>query len=84
MAIGRSRFTIDCCKVLELSVAFSDDKARSGRSICRATRDDIDALLDICLASFPESLRWQSPESLGRKWWDATLASSSSESWVYL
>lgn len=65
-----------------MSLAFSDDKARSGRSICRATRDDIDALLDICLASFPESLRWQSPQSLGRKWWDSALTSSSSESWI--
>lgn len=65
-------------------MAFSDDKARSSRSIYRATSDDIDALLDICLASFPDSLRWQSPQSLGRKWWDATLASSYSESWVCL
>jgi len=44
----------------------------------------MEALLYICRECFPDSLRWQSPRSLGRKWWDATLTSSSSETWVCL
>lgn len=60
------------------------DGTNLNRLIRRATQYDMDALLEICHNSFPDSLRWQSPQSLGRKWWDATLTSSSSETWVCL
>ena len=60
------------------------DGANSNRLIRRATQYDVDVLLDICHNSFPDSLRWQSPRFLGKKWWVAVLASSSSETWVCL
>lgn len=58
------------------------DESSSNKLIRRATQSDVDALLNICRKSFPKSLRWQSPRSLGRKWWDIVLALSSSETWV--
>jgi len=58
--------------------------ASSNKLIRRANQSDMEALLYICRESFSDSLRWQSPRSLGRKWWDATLTSSSSETWVCL
>jgi len=60
----------------------SKDNSNSTPIIRRANQGDIQALLDICGESFPDSLRWQSPRTLGRKWWDATLTSSSNETWV--
>lgn len=66
------------------SLMIFGDGANLNRLIRRATQYDMDALLDICHNSFPDSLRWQSPRSLGRKWWDATLTSRSSETWVCL
>jgi len=61
-----------------------EDNSNSSHIIRRANQGDIEALLHICRESFSDSLRWQSPRSLGKKWWDATLTSSSSETWVCL
>ncbi|MHC4742633.1 MAG: GNAT family N-acetyltransferase [Planctomycetota bacterium] len=62
----------------------SENELDSIGIIRRACQDDMHTLLYICRETFPESLRWQSPRFLGRKWWDGTLRSGLSETWILL
>jgi ribosomal protein S18 acetylase RimI-like enzyme len=50
----------------------------------RGTPDDVDALIDICRDSFPESLLWTGTVFSARKWWMSAIASDSCETWICL
>ncbi len=52
--------------------------------IRRSGCEDIDQLIKICRASFPDSLKWQGPAFYARKWWKSTLQLTSCEVWVCL
>lgn len=53
-----------------------------GVVIRRGTPRDVDALLQICTESFPESIRWQSLRSVGKRWWNVVLRSRAAETWI--
>jgi GNAT superfamily N-acetyltransferase len=48
----------------------------------RAESGDVDKLITICRAGFPDTLRWQVGGAPARRWWSAALPSDSCETWV--
>lgn len=42
----------------------------------------MDALLQVCAESFPDSIRWQSLRSVGERWWSVVLRSQAAETWI--
>jgi ribosomal protein S18 acetylase RimI-like enzyme len=59
----------------------NNNKQQTGK-MRRANIGDVNALLDICRANFKDSLTWQSPLSLGMKWWISAIGSTACETWV--
>jgi GNAT superfamily N-acetyltransferase len=49
----------------------------------RATRDDIEFLMDLCRSGFPGTLLWDGPRFLSRSWWTSIVQSSAAETWLF-
>ena len=60
---------------------YNDNRTRPDMFIRRVTHEDIDELIKICRASFPDTLRWHCPKFYARKQWETTLGLSSCEAW---
>jgi len=66
-------------------VCLNNLKTHTHEEACirRALDKDIDLLVDICRASFVDSLRWNGSRSFASRWWAVTIESPSCEVWVY-
>jgi len=60
----------------------ADSSPDRDRNIRRATRVDIEALIEICRIIFPNYLIWCNNRCAG-KWWKCIIRSKSHETWVY-
>ena len=55
---------------------------KNGLFVRRAKPEDINDLIEICRASFRDSLKWRGPRFFARKQWQFILGSAYCETWV--